>query len=68
MARQSPDDLPEKLPRAGNMGSCGLDHGRLLEHPLRMGEDHSKVSWLQTFGGTGAKGRGTMSVPIDAGR
>ena len=22
------------------MGSCGLDHGCLLEHPLRMGEDH----------------------------
>ena len=21
-------------------GSCGLDHGHLLEHPLRMGEDH----------------------------
>ena len=22
------------------MGSCGLDHGHPLEHPLRMGEDH----------------------------
>ena len=22
------------------MGSCGLDHGHLMEHPLRMGEDH----------------------------
>ena len=28
-----------KLPRGGNVGSCGLDHGHLLEHPPRMGED-----------------------------
>ena len=27
-----------------------------------------KVFWLQTFGGTRMKGRGTMSLPIDAGR
>ena len=25
MARWSPNDLPEKLPRGGKMGSCGLD-------------------------------------------
>ena len=29
-----------KASRAGKTGSCGLDHGHLLEHPLRMGEDH----------------------------
>ena len=40
MARWSPNDLPEKLPRGGNTGSCSLDHGHLPEHPLRMGEDH----------------------------
>ena len=40
MAKQSPNDLPVKLPWGGKMGSCGLDHGHLLEHPLRMGEDH----------------------------
>ena len=40
MARQSPNDLPVKLPWGGKMGSCGLDHGHLPEHPLRMGEDH----------------------------
>ena len=40
MARQTPNDLPEKLPRGGKMGSCGLDCGHLLEHPLKMGEDH----------------------------
>ena len=39
MVRQSPDDLPEKLPRGGNMGSCNLDSGHLLELPLKMGED-----------------------------
>ena len=40
LARWSPDDLPVKLPWGGKMGSCGLDHGHLLERPLRMGEDH----------------------------
>ena len=30
----------EKLPRGGKMGSCSLDCGHLLEHPLKMGEDH----------------------------
>ena len=40
MARWSPDDLPVKLPWGGKTGSCSLDHGHLLEHPLRMGEDH----------------------------
>ena len=40
MARQSPDNLPVKLPWGGKMGSCSLDHGFLLEHSLRMGEDH----------------------------
>ena len=40
MARQSPNDLPVKLPWGWKMGSCSLDHGHLLEHPLRMGEDH----------------------------
>ena len=40
MARQSPNDLPVKLPWGGKTGSCGLDHGCLLKHPLRMGEDH----------------------------
>ena len=40
MARWSPDDLPVKLPWGGKTGSCGLEHGHLLEHPLRMGEDH----------------------------
>ena len=33
-------DLPVKLPWGGKTGSCGLYHGHLLEHPLRMGEDH----------------------------
>ena len=37
---QSPDNLPVKLPWGGKMGSCGLDHGHLLKHPLRMVEDH----------------------------
>ena len=40
MARWSPNDLPEKLPRGGNMGSCSLDCGHLPECPPRMGEDH----------------------------
>ena len=40
MARQSPNDLPVKLPWGGKMESCDLDCGRLPEHPLRMGEDH----------------------------
>ena len=40
MARQSPNDLPVKLPWGGKMGSCSLYHGCLLEHPLRMDEDH----------------------------
>ena len=40
LVRQSPDDLPVKLPWGGKMGSCGLYHGCLLECPLRMGEDH----------------------------
>ena len=39
-ARQSPDDLPEKLPWGGKMGSCGLNRGHLLECLPRMGEDH----------------------------
>ena len=30
-ARQSPNDLPVKLPWGGKMGSCGLDHGCLPE-------------------------------------
>ena len=38
--KQSPDNLPVKLPWGGKMGSCSLYHGHLLEHPLRMGEDH----------------------------
>ena len=29
-----------KASLGGKMGSCGLYHGCLLEHPLRMGEDH----------------------------
>ena len=29
-----------KASLGGKMGSCGLDHGHLPEHPLRMGEDH----------------------------
>ena len=40
MERQSPNDLPVKLPWGGKMGSCGLYHGHLPEHPLRTGEDH----------------------------
>ena len=40
MARQSPNDLPVKLPWGGKTGSCSLNHGHLLEHPLKMGEDH----------------------------
>ena len=40
MARWSPNNLPVKLPWGGKMGSCSLDHGHLLEHPPRMGEDH----------------------------
>ena len=39
MVRQSPDDLPVKLPWGGKMGSCNFCHGHLLEHPLRTGED-----------------------------
>ena len=30
----------ESFPGVEKMGSCGLDHGHLPEHPLRMGEDH----------------------------
>ena len=51
-ARQSPNNLQVKLPWGGKMGSCSLDHGYLLEHPLRTDEDHSKVIWLQTLEGT----------------
>ena len=40
MVRQSPNDLPVRLPWSGKMGSCSLYHGHLPEHPLRMGEDH----------------------------
>ena len=40
VVRQSPNDLPVKLPWGGKMGSCGFCCGSLLEHPLRMGEDH----------------------------
>ena len=40
MARWSLNDLPVKLPWGGKMGSCGLDCRHLLEHPVRMGEDH----------------------------
>ena len=40
MVRWSPNDLPVKLPWGGKMGSCSLYHGHLLEHPLKMGEDH----------------------------
>ena len=40
MARSSPNDLPVKLPLGGKMGSCGLNHGHLLEHPLKTGEGH----------------------------
>ena len=40
MARWSPNDLPVKLPYVGKTGSCGLNHGCLPEHPLKMGEDH----------------------------
>ena len=40
MARQSPDDLPVKLPWGGKIGSCSLDCGHPPEHPPRMGEDH----------------------------
>ena len=36
----SPNDLPVKFPWGGKMGSSGLDCGCLLEHPLRMGENH----------------------------
>ena len=34
------NDLPVKLPWGGKMGSCSLNHGHLLEHPLKTGEDH----------------------------
>ena len=40
MARWSPNNLPVKLPWGGKMGSCSLDCGHLLKHPLKMGEDH----------------------------
>ena len=40
VVRQSPNDLPVKLPWGGKMGSCGFYCGCLLEYPLRMGEDH----------------------------
>ena len=39
MVRQSPNDLPVRLPWGGKMGSCDFCHGHLLEHPLRTGED-----------------------------
>ena len=34
------NNLPAMLPWGGKTGSCGLHHGPLPEHPLRMGEDH----------------------------
>ena len=40
LGRQSPNNLPVKLPWGGKMESCNLHRGCLLEHPLRMGEDH----------------------------
>ena len=68
MARWSPDNLPEELPRGGKMGSCGLDHGHLPEHPLKMGEDHRKVIWLLNSRGTcSVRQRDKHSIPIDAG-
>ena len=39
VVRQSPNDLPVKLPWGGKMGNCSFCHGCLPEHPLRMGED-----------------------------
>ena len=36
----SQDDLPVQFPWGGKMGNCGLDHGHLPEHLLKMGEDH----------------------------
>ena len=39
VVRQSPNDLPVKLPWGGKMGSCSFCCGHLLECPLRMGED-----------------------------
>ena len=39
VVRQSPDDLPVKLPWGGKMGSCSFCHGHLPKCSLRMGED-----------------------------
>ena len=39
MVRQSPDDLPVKLPWGGKTGMCNFCHECLPEHPLRTGED-----------------------------
>ena len=39
VVRQSPNDLPVKLPWGGKTRSCSFCHGHLPEHPLRMGED-----------------------------
>ena len=57
MARWSPNDLPVKLPWGGKMGSCSLDHGCPMEHPLRMGKNTGKMIWLQTSEGTCTYGR-----------
>ena len=39
MVKQSPDDLPVKLPWGGKMGSYEFRCGCLLEHPQKLGED-----------------------------
>ena len=40
VVRQLPNNLPVKLSWGGKMESCSFYHGCLLEHPLKMGEDH----------------------------
>ena len=40
VVRQSPYDLPVKLPWGGRTGSCSFYCGCLPEHPPRMGENH----------------------------
>ena len=52
VVRQSPNNLPVKLPWDGKTGSCGFCCGHLLEHPLRMGKTTGDVMWLQTLEGT----------------
>ena len=59
MVRQSPNDLPVKLPWGGKMGSYDICHGHLPKHPQKMGEAlQVTVMQLQTLEGTCMYGGG----------